>query len=377
MKKNFFRIMAIALAAMLVITGCAQDNPNTVSTKTITVKGSAIVKSAGTRAVEAGNTAEFASGKFVVNGENVAGKLTPTVEGQKLVDAAPVGTKVNNVEFEVTVEASKTTKLEAAPEFGYIFDEWDIKKDCPADLEDEIEDYLESKNLEKNPVIEIPTEYVEWLAPEYDNGYYVTFVAKEEGDKITRTLEELEAILTNTEKKFEEDELTLIIKGDATEENIKALNAVIEKAACIEELKIISNGTELTTEVMDVTFEEIEYKGFKFTKDLTINFKAKAAVPADDDEEDAPEYEVEFKNCSFQNVTVNVEKDIVAEEIEIEFKNCTMKNLTLNNESAIEVEGELDGKASSYETLTQTGTWNFDIDEDVKKVEPAPAETTK
>ena len=372
MKKNFFRIALIALAAMLVITGCSADGTPTVTTRTITVKGSANVvatpATASTKALSraaGSNQGEFASGEFKINNVNKADELKPTAASQELIDAAKPGDKLNNIEFEIEVEAGKTTTLEAAPEVGYIFDEWEVKKDCPADIEDIIEDYLEKNGLEKSPRIQIPTEYVEWLAPEYDNGYYVIFGEKAEGETAL-TLEELSAMLAD----YKEDELTIVIKGDATEDNINALNDAIATVKTIEELKIVSNGTVLTTTEMDVTFEEIEYKGFTFSNDLTINFKNPVAPVSD--EEDEAEYEVEFKNCAFQNVTVEIAAGINAKEIEVEFDNCSMKKLTLNNKSTVTAEGELDGKSSTYDSYETNGNWKFEIDDDVKQNTPAP-----
>lgn len=347
MKKNFFRIMAIALAAMLVITGCSSDNNAKVSTKTVRVIGTygkmdAPAARALSRAPEE-NMGITSVDKVVVNGKDITADLKP-------VD--PQAKPGNNVEFEAQVEVpSKVTfKAEAKP--GFVFDEWEVLESKEAKENKElkktlkqIDKWLEKNNLEHSETLtDVPAEYIQYLVAEYDNGYYVTLgnkaeaIAAEESVKNDGTSEHPYTVDEFIALAYSEDELTLVISGDDPAEFDKLI-AHLQTIKDLEELKLRAVGATLEKLPALEKLEEIALTGFTFTADIELN-NAKN--------------EYKFVDCEFQGkLTITSAKEIeikggkatdivvVAAE-EAEFENITISgsiDLTKMTEGEVEIEG--------------------------------------
>ena len=333
MKKNFFRIALIALAAMLVITGCSGDNSANVSTKTVRVIGTygkmdTPAARALSRAAEPEKMGITSVDKVVVNGKDITDALQP-VEGQTLTEGA------NNITFEAQVEVPSKVSFTAEAKEGYVFAEWEVleieekegKAVAAVDPEflEQIEDWLEDNNLEHSATLkDVPAEYIPYLVAEYDNGYYIDLDAQ---DASKKTVDQFAEIA----KTYEEEELTLVISGsnaDAFKTLLNTLNTINE----LEELKLQADeGTKLESIPSFGKLKEIELVGFTFDNDVVI-------------ESANAKYELELKSCTF-NGAFNLKN---AKEIEL--KNCTMKNVE------IAAAGEIEIKGGTAENITVTAT---------------------
>ena len=349
MKKNFFRIALIALAAMLVITGCSGDNSANVSTKTVRVIGTygkmdAPAARALSRAAETEQMGITSVDKVVVNGKDIKNDLKP-------VD--PNAKPGNNVEFEAQVEVPSKVSFTAEAKPGFVFDEWEVLEDKKASKENpelkkmlkQIDKWLEKNNLEHSETLtDVPAEYIQYLVAEYDNGYYVTLGNKAEAKAAEEsvkndgtnahpyTVDEFIAL------GYTEDELTLVISGDNAEEFNKLINH-LQTLNKLEELKLKANGATLEKLPALDKLEEIALTGFTFTADIELN-NAKN--------------EYKFVDCEFQGkLTITNAKEIeiaggkatdivvVAAE-EAEFENITLSgsiDLTQMVEGEVEIEG--------------------------------------
>ena len=336
MKKNFFRIALIALAAMLVITGCSGDNSANVSTKTVRVIGTygkmdAPAARALSRAGEPEKMGITSVDKVVINGKDITNDLTAVgnpVEGQ------------NNVTFEAQVEVPSKVSFTAEAKEGYVFAEWEVleieekeeeKKEGKAvaavdpEFLEQIEDWLEDNNLEHSATLkDVPAEYIPYLVAEYDNGYYIDLDAQ---DASKKTVDQFAEIA----KTYEEEELTLVISGS----NADAFKTILDTLNTInglEELKLQADeGTKLESIPSFGKLKEIELVGFTFDNDVVI-------------ESANAKYELELKSCTF-NGAFNLKN---AKEIEL--KNCTMKNVE------IAAAGEIEIKGGTAENITVTAT---------------------
>ena len=305
MKKNFFRIAAIALAAMLVITGCATDNGSTVSKKTVRIIGTYGELNTTTRALSRAGESEPKMGitsvdKVVVNGTNITEDLKP-------VNPNNVKPGQNNVEFEAQVEVPSTVNFAAAAKPGYVFDEWKVSKDAEKALRKEIKKWLDKGDREESEtLVDLPANYIPFLIAEYDNGYYVSLddktapAADAPANNGTKNLPFTVTEFKTAMAEYNEDELTLVITGTNTDNFqalIDTLTAKREGKEAIEEIKIKANGVTLKTLPKFTGLEEISLAGFTFTDAITVTDLN----------------EISFENCKFTALTVSN-----VQELEIE-----------------------------------------------------------
>lgn len=339
MKKNFLKIAAIALTAMLVITGCSNDNGANVSTKTVRVIGTygkldTPATKALSRAAETENMGITSVDKVVVNGKDIKNDLKP-VGNPKEGD--------NNVEFEAQVEISSKVNFTASAKPGYVFDEWKVDKKTEKPLRKEIKKWLDQNDREESETLtDLPSNYIPHLLAEYDNGFYITLDPEAKADANnngTRDLPYTADEFAEAMKNYKEDELTLVVSGsDAA--NFAKVFAALASTTKIDEIKIKADNVKLSELPKFSGLKEIAISGFTFDKAITVS--------------DIKELSLE--NCKFTDLTVtNVEeleieggeaaniiiKDAV-KEVELEKINITGEiNLMEMTSGEVEIEGIL------------------------------------
>ena len=304
MKKNIVSILMISLVLLLTLASCSPNNGST-SVRTVRVIGTAKSVAAATRASEQ----KYVLGSVTevkVNGVDIKDKLVP-------VNPSAVQDGQNNVEFKADVEVLDKTTLEASPEKGFVFDEWEVLDDennaaVDPKLLDRIEDWLEDNNLEnKEKIDNVPSEYIPYLVAEYDRGYYVDLSLTEsvgDGSKANPySVGDFKAVQHN------EDELTLVLVRQDANGNFDALIKHINTLSGLEELKIKSEaGVEVAALPTLDKLEEIKLSGFTFTEAITL---------AGANEES----EYDFDNCIFKDLTINGG--------EVEINGGTADNITI------------------------------------------------
>lgn len=348
MKKSFSLVLTILLVTILLFASCENGRKLTSSTKTVRVIGTAVEKDK--RSLSENITIDSVD-KIIIEGKDITNELKPVKTNVKAGD--------NNVEFRTKVVVSGETSFEASARKGYVFDSWDI-----LDLDEEyaseayldrIEDWLESNNLEHSEKLEnVPAEYIPYLVAEYDNGFYIDLDTLEtivgEGTKDSPfSVDEF----INHAQTYNKDELTLVISGTNEVQFSKLINE-LNKMKNLEEVKIKTTEGIFLSTLPTIISEEITFSGITFTDELVIDNK---------------DVEYEFKNCSFNSLTIKNANEISIEDSkasiitiysgeEIEIENMEIGKLDLSNMT----KGDVELKRVKYTEYFEPKTKDVEIE---------------
>ena len=213
----------LAIVLILALSACSQPDGSGASTAKVRVTGTAAQSSAKQRA--ASDTVVFASGTVSLQGEDITSQLRPEQTD------TPAG--ANDVEFLADIPvASEQVSYSVSPKPGFVFDEWKITRASRTALEKKYPDRwwdvlfeIQKAIRDDSQTIYINPEYIEYIRPTFDRGYYLNPDAPEGGDGSSGSpFKSLSSVMDELEKvndRYDDDELTIKIQsGSAGDFNI-------------------------------------------------------------------------------------------------------------------------------------------------------------
>ena len=320
MKTNRGILLAFLAIILIGLTACSGSGGDPVTAK-VFVNGTAM--SANTKTVSSGIS--FASASIIVGGDDITGQLEPVGTVDPATGEADQNSTVqsgnNNVEFDADVPVTGTTVIyEVQPRPGFVFDEWEIMR---WKLVNDHRDNWRSMIVEikeaiagDSQIITIRPELIQYIRPEFDRGAYVDFGASPDGDgSVAQPLSTMEEVIgfINKESVFDDDELTLKIRGDINNLDFSSLTSGRFDDETEVELKIIGgygdnwNPSGNKSIISSITFPkirddaeiELEFRNIEFNElNLSSIFGNSNARDDDDDE-----IEIDFRNCSVVTLT--------------------------------------------------------------------------
>ncbi len=317
----------LAIVLILALSACSQPDGSGASTAKVRVTGTAAQSSAKQRA--ASDTVVFASGTVTLEGEDITSQLKPA--------QTETASGSNDVEFEADIPvASEQVSYSVSPKPGFVFDEWKItrasrtalKKDYPNSWWDVL---VEIQNIIKDDsqTIHINPEYIEYIRPTFDRGYYLNPDAPEGGDGSSGSpFKSLSSVMDELEKvndRYDDDELTIKIQsGSAGEFNLASLGQEsYYKDESEIELKLIGgydedwNLSPEKTDISSITFPslsgnnieelEIELRNIELTE---LDY---GELPKSNDD-----FEIDFRNCfvgTLKNASGKIVNGLVVDKL--------------------------------------------------------------
>ncbi len=298
----------LAIVLILALSACSQPDGSGASTAQVRVTGTAQY-AVNQRA--ASDTLTFASGTVSLQGEDITSQLRPEQT------STPAG--ANDVEFRADIPvASDRVSYSVSPRTGFVFDEWKITRASRSELKNDYPDswwdvLVEIQNAIKDDsqTISIRPEYIKYIRPTFDRGYYLNPDAPEGGDgSADSPFNNLNSIIAELAKDngrhYDDDELTIKIRsGSAGEFNLASLGQEsYYKDESEIELKLIGgydeswNLTEERTNIASIIFPDITNKNG--IEELEIELRNIELTELD--YEDLPrlndDFEIGFRNCS-------------------------------------------------------------------------------
>ena len=203
----------LAIVLILALSACSQPDGSGASTAKVRVTGTAAQSSVKQRA--ASDTVVFASGTVSLQGEDITSQLKPA--------QTETASGSNDVEFEADIPvASDWVSYSVSPKPGFVFDEWKITRASRTALKNKYRDRwwdvlfeIQKAIRDDSQTIYINPEYIEYIRPTFDRGYYLAPGAPDGGDgSADNPFTSLDALITKL-KNVRGDELTIKIrKGD-------------------------------------------------------------------------------------------------------------------------------------------------------------------
>ena len=201
----------LAIVLILALSACSQPDGSGASTAQVRVTGTAQY-AVNQRA--ASDTLTFASGTVSLQGEDITSQLRPEQT------STPAG--ANDVEFRADIPvASDRVSYSVSPRTGFVFDEWKITRASRSELKNDYPDswwdvLVEIQNAIKDDsqTISIRPEYIKYIRPTFDRGYYLNPDAPEGGDgSADSPFNNLNSIIAELAKDngrhYDDDELTI------------------------------------------------------------------------------------------------------------------------------------------------------------------------
>ena len=320
----------LAIVLILALSACSQPDGSGASTAKVRVTGTAAQSSAKQRA--ASDAVVFASGTVTLQGEDITSQLKPSQTG--------TAGGSNDVEFEADIPvASDVVLYSVSPRTGFVFDEWKITRASRSELKNDYPDswwdvLVEIQNAIKDDsqTISIRPEYIKYIRPTFDRGYYLNPDAPEGGDgSADSPFNNLNSIIAELAKDngrhYDDDELTIKIRsGSAGEFNLASLGQEsYYKDESEIELKLIGgydeswNLTEERTNIASIIFPDITNKNG--IEELEIELRNIELTELD--YEDLPrlndDFEIGFRNCSvgtLKNASGKIVNGLVVDKLE-------------------------------------------------------------
>ena len=318
----------LAIVLILALSACSQPEGSGASTAKVRVTGTAAQSSAKQRA--ASDAVVFASGTVSLEGEDITSQLRPEQTG--------TSAGANDVEFSADIPvASDRVLYSVSPRTGFVFDEWKITRASRSELKNDYPDswwdvLVEIQNAIKDDsqTISIRPEYIKYIRPTFDRGYYLNPDAPEGGDgSADSPFNNLNSIIAELAKDngrhYDDDELTIKIRsGSAGDFVFTSLGQGYYKDESEIELKLIGgydeswNLTEERTNIASITFPDITNKNG--IEELEIELRNIELTELD--YEDLPrlndDFEIGFRNCSvgtFKNASGKIVNGLVVDNL--------------------------------------------------------------
>lgn len=297
----------LAIVLILALSACSQPEGSGASTAKVRVTGTAAQSSAKQRA--ASDAVVFASGTVSLEGEDITSQLRPEQTG--------TSAGANDVEFSADIPvASDRVLYSVSPRTGFVFDEWKITRASRSELKNDYPDswwdvLVKIQNIIKDDsqTIHINPEYIEYIRPTFDRGYYldIDINASEDGDgSADNPFTSLDALIktltTDSISRYDDDELTIKIrKGDVSGSfDLSGLSTYYTDDI---ELKLIGgydndwNLSQNKTVISSITFPSLSGNSIE---ELEIELRNIELTELD--YEDLPrlndDFEIDFRNCS-------------------------------------------------------------------------------
>ena len=323
----------LAIVLILALSACSQPDGSGASTAKVRVTGTAAQSSAKQRA--ASDTVVFASGTVTLEGEDITSQLKPAQTG--------TASGSNDVEFEADIPvASDWVSYSVSPKPGFVFDEWKITRDSRTALKYKYPDRwwdvlvdIQKAIRDDSQTIYINPEYIEYIRPTFDRGYYLDPGAKEDGDgSADNPFTSLDALITKLEI-VRGDELTIKIrKGDVSGSfDLSELSTSYYKDEI--ELKLIGgyddewNLSEERTNIASIKFPDITNKNG--IEELEIELRNIELTELD--YEDLPrlndDFEIDFRNCSvgtLKNASEKIVNGLIVKNLDVSSSNVVFIN---------------------------------------------------
>lgn len=308
----------LAIVLILALSACSQPEGSGASTAKVRVTGTAAQSSVKQRA--ASDTVVFASGTVTLEGEDITSQLKPSQTG--------TAGGSNDVEFEADIPvASDWVSYSVSPKPGFVFDEWKITRDSRAALKAKYLDRwwdvlfeIQKAIRDDSQTIYINPEYIEYIRPTFDRGYYLDPGAKEDGDGSAGSpFNKLDSIIAELGKDkgryYDDDELTIKIRsGNAGDFNLDFLEQGYYKDEGEIELKLIGGYDEKwnlskdwnlspeKTVISSITFPSLSGNNIE---ELEIELRNIELTELDYDKlpKSNDDFEIDFRNCSVDTLS--------------------------------------------------------------------------
>lgn len=342
----------LAIVLILALSACSQPDGSGASTAQVRVTGTAQY-AVNQRA--ASDTLTFASGTVSLQGEDITSQLRPEQT------STPAG--ANDVEFQADIPvASDRVSYSVSPRTGFVFDEWKITRASRSELKIDYPDswwdvLVEIQNAIKDDsqTISIRPEYIKYIRPTFDRGYYLNPDAPEGGDGSAGSpFKSLSSVMDELEKvndRYDDDELTIKIRsGSAGDFVFTSLGQGYYKDESEIELKLIGGYDESwnlspeKTVISSITFPSLSENSIEELEielrniDLTELDYNKLPKSGDD-------FEIDFRNCSvrtLKNASGKIVNGLVVDKLE------NSSNAVFVNSSA-----PYDAKSSYYHSIVR------------------------
>lgn len=317
MKTDRSILLAFLAIILIGLTACSGSGGDPVTAK-VFVNGTAM--SANTKAV---SDISFASADIKVDGTTITDQLRPvgiidSATGEAAEDPN-INSGTNNVEFEAEVPVTGTTvTYEVQPRPGFVFDEWEIMrwklvKDYPNDWRSMIVE-IKKAVAGDNQTITIRPELIQYIRPEFDRGAYVDFGASPGGDgSAAQPLSTMNEVIDfiSKESVFDDDELTLKIRGDIDNLDFSSLISGRFDDETEVELKIIGGyGNNWNPSGNKSIISSITLPKIRDDADIELEFR-----------------NIEFNELNLSSIFGNSNARDDDDEIEIDFRNCIVDTL--------------------------------------------------
>lgn len=295
----------LAIVLILALSACSQPDGSGASTAQVRVTGTAQY-AVNQRA--ASDTLTFASGTVSLQGEDITSQLRPEQT------STPAG--ANDVEFRADIPvASDRVSYSVSPRTGFVFDEWKITRASRSELKIDYPDswwdvLVEIQNAIKDDsqTISIRPEYIKYIRPTFDRGYYLNPDAPEGGDGSAGSpFKSLSSVMDELEKvndRYDDDELTIKIRsGSAGDFVFTSLGQGYYKDESEIELKLIGGYDESwnlspeKTVISSITFPSLSENSIE---ELEIELRNIELAELDYDKlpKSNDDFEIDFRNCS-------------------------------------------------------------------------------
>ena len=329
----------LAIVLILALSACSQPDGSGASTAKVRVTGTAAQSSVKQRA--ASDTVVFASGTVSLQGEDITSQLKPA--------QTETASGSNDVEFEADIPvASDWVSYSVSPKPGFVFDEWKITRASRTALKNKYRDrwwdvLVEIQNAIKDDsqTISIRPEYIKYIRPTFDRGYYLNPDAPEGGDgSADSPFNNLNSIIAELAKDngrhYDDDELTIKIRsGSAGEFNLASLGQEsYYKDESEIELKLIGGydkdwnlSTEKTV-ISSITFPDLSGNSIE---ELEIELRNIELTELDYNKlpKSGDDFEIDFRNCSvrtLKNASGKIVNGLVVETLDVSSSNVVFIN---------------------------------------------------
>lgn len=329
----------LAIVLILALSACSQPDGSGASTAKVRVTGTAAQSSAKQRA--ASDAVVFASGTVTLQGEDITSQLRP--------EQTETAGGSNDVEFWADIPvASDWVSYSVSPKPGFVFDEWKITRDSRAALKNKYLDRwwdvlfeIQKAIRDDSQTIYINPEYIEYIRPTFDRGYYLDLGAKEDGDGSAGSpFNKLDSIIAELGKDkgryYDDDELTIKIRsGNAGDFNLDSLEQEsYYKDESEIELKLIGGYDEdwnLSTDktvISSITFPDLSGNNIE---ELEIELRNIALDTLDYSQVSTQkdDFEIDFRNCSvgtLKNAGRKIVNGLVVDQLGTNSENVVFVN---------------------------------------------------
>ncbi len=349
----------LAIVLILALSACSQPDESGSSTAQVRVSGTA--QSASGRSTASAEVV-FASGSVCLAGEDITARLRPLQPG--------TAGGANDVEFGADIPvASGLVSYSVSPNRGFVFDEWKIPRSSRSELKGDYPDswwavLVEIQNAiaSDSQTIYINPEYIRYIRPAFERGYYFDPQAQEDGDgsasrPFGRIDSLIDALKSQNSRQYDDDELTIKMRnGQAAALDLSSLGTGYYDDESEIELKLIGGYDEKwnlsgeRTIIPSIVFPdnsagsieelEIELRNIGL-KELDYSMLSRS----DDD------FEIGFRNCSagiLKNASGNVVNALVVEELDASSSNVVFVNSSAPYEADSEYYHSIVRNAGSY-----------------------------